>query len=290
MQKILGITLLVLCFFTACNNTDTYRQNPVTVESADVIAETVTEEIVEEAFAVEESVEEDPLIQVEKLLQGTWEYYDSSIGFGEILKFDHGIVDYNSYLDAARDKDSHSQGTYQIIGSNIITTINEHDTSFDYEIVENQLSITYHIDSGYDANTVRIYYQTDTIESDTTKVSSNSTDAEINISTPNLDETSPTEDISMLEENALKKAKSYLDLMPFSYSGLIEQLEYEGFTHSEAVYGADNCGADWYEQAVKKAADYLDLMAFSRSGLIEQLEYEGYTHEQAVYGVEQNGY
>ena len=27
--------------------------------------------------------------------------------------------------------------------------------------------------------------------------------------------------------------------MSFSKSGLIEQLEYEGFTHEQAVYGAD---------------------------------------------------
>lgn len=92
------------------------------------------------------------------------------------------------------------------------------------------------------------------------------------------------------ERNALEKAKDYLRVMPFSYSGLIDQLEYEGFTYSEAVYGADNCGADWYEQAAMKAADYLDIMAFSRDGLIDQLEYEGFTYDQAVYGVEQNGY
>lgn len=92
------------------------------------------------------------------------------------------------------------------------------------------------------------------------------------------------------EKNALRSAGSYLDTMPFSYNGLIEQLEYEGYSHSEAVYGADNCGADWNEQAVKMAASYLDTMSFSRTGLIEQLEYEGFTHDQAVYGVEQNGY
>lgn len=92
------------------------------------------------------------------------------------------------------------------------------------------------------------------------------------------------------EKNALKAAKSYLDYTAFSYTGLIEQLEYEGYSHSEAVYGADNCGADWNEQAAKAAANYLDYTSFSRSSLIEQLEYEGFTHSQAIYGVEQNGY
>lgn len=95
---------------------------------------------------------------------------------------------------------------------------------------------------------------------------------------------------TMGETNALKKAKSYLSHSSFSYERLISQLEYEKFTHEEAVYGADNCGADWNEQAKKKAASYLSHSSFSRERLIEQLEYEGFTHEQAVYGVEQNGY
>lgn len=91
------------------------------------------------------------------------------------------------------------------------------------------------------------------------------------------------------EKNALKSAKSYLDFSAFSRSGLIKQLEFEGYTHDEAVYGVDNVGADWNEQAVKSAKSYLDFSSFSRSGLIKQLEFEGFTHEQAVYGVEQNG-
>ena len=91
------------------------------------------------------------------------------------------------------------------------------------------------------------------------------------------------------QENALKSAQSYLRFSAFSRKGLIEQLEYEGYSHDEAVYGVDNVGADWNEQAVKSAESYLKHSAFSRKGLIEQLEYEGFTHEQAVYGVDQNG-
>ena len=55
------------------------------------------------------------------------------------------------------------------------------------------------------------------------------------------------------EKNALKKAQSYLSFSAFSYNGLIGQLEYEQYSHDEAVYAADNCGADWNEQAVAKA-------------------------------------
>lgn len=89
------------------------------------------------------------------------------------------------------------------------------------------------------------------------------------------------------QSNALSKAKSYLSFMAFSQSGLIEQLEYDGFTPDEATYAVDNCGANWNEQAAKKAQSYLDIMAFSRSGLIDQLEYDGFTAEQAEYGVSQ---
>ena len=86
------------------------------------------------------------------------------------------------------------------------------------------------------------------------------------------------------QKNALRAARSYLDSMAFSYTGLIDQLEYEGFTRSEATYGADKCGADWFEQALKSAIDYLDSSSFSYTGLIDQLEYEGFTAAEATYG------
>jgi hypothetical protein len=39
-------------------------------------------------------------------------------------------------------------------------------------------------------------------------------------------------------EQAVKKAKSYLDFTSFSLSGLVQQLQYDDFTPSEAQYGA----------------------------------------------------
>jgi hypothetical protein len=111
---------------------------------------------------------------------------------------------------------------------------------------------------------------------------------------PNLAPTPTVEENSnkatMGEKNALSKALSYLNIMAFSYSGLIKQLEYEGYTHQEAVYAVDNCEADWNKQAALKAQSYLDIMAFSKDGLIEQLVYEGFTREQAEYGVQAVGY
>ena len=120
-------------------------------------------------------------------------------------------------------------------------------------------------------------------------ISTNKEVSNITIS-DNIENDTPRSNISLSKQNALKKAKDYLEIMPFSYEGLIEQLEYEHYPHEDAVYAADNCGADWNEQAARKARDYIDMMAFSRERLIEQLEYEGFTHEQAVYGVTAVGY
>ena len=86
-------------------------------------------------------------------------------------------------------------------------------------------------------------------------------------------------------QRAAERARQYLQTQPFSRNGLVEQLEYEGFSHEDAAYGADASGADWDEQAVLKAKQYLTTTAFSESGLIEQLVYEGYTQEQAQHGV-----
>jgi hypothetical protein len=43
-------------------------------------------------------------------------------------------------------------------------------------------------------------------------------------------------------EQAWKSAESYLDFTAFSRSGLIDQLEYEGFTTEQATYGVDKTG------------------------------------------------
>ena len=92
------------------------------------------------------------------------------------------------------------------------------------------------------------------------------------------------------EKNALDTAKSYLEYSAFSYDGLVDQLKYEGFSDSEAKYGADNCGADWNEQAARCAKSYMEYSSFSKSGLIDQLEYEGFTRTQAEYGASAVGY
>ena len=103
------------------------------------------------------------------------------------------------------------------------------------------------------------------------------------------DETSYSSTATYGQKNALEKARDYLEVSAFSYTGLIDQLEYVGYSHSEATYGADHCGADWKEQALKKANSYLDYSNFSYSGLVDQLEYVGFSNEEAVYAVDRCG-
>ncbi len=91
------------------------------------------------------------------------------------------------------------------------------------------------------------------------------------------------------QRNARRSAENYLDLTAFSRSGLIKQLEFEGFSNEDAVYGVDHVAVDWNEQAAKSAANYLELTSFSRSGLVEQLLFEGFTQAEAEYGVSTTG-
>lgn len=86
------------------------------------------------------------------------------------------------------------------------------------------------------------------------------------------------------QRNAVRTAKDYLDYTAFSRTGLIQQLEYEGFSTADATFAVDSIAVDWNQQAAKAAKAYLDYSGFSRSGLIDQLEYEGYTPTQAAYG------
>lgn len=97
-------------------------------------------------------------------------------------------------------------------------------------------------------------------------------------------------EMTLEEKNALAAAKSYLDFTAFSKDGLINQLEYEGYSAEACEFAVNNCGADWNEQAAKKAKEYLEISSFSKSSLIDQLEFEGFTSEQAEYGASAVGY
>lgn len=91
------------------------------------------------------------------------------------------------------------------------------------------------------------------------------------------------------QKNAVASAKSYLSFSAFSKSGLVKQLEFEGYSTSEATYAVEQSGADWNEQALKSAKSYLSFSAFSEKGLIKQLEFEGYSSAEAKQAVERCG-
>jgi hypothetical protein len=89
--------------------------------------------------------------------------------------------------------------------------------------------------------------------------------------------------------NAVRLAHEYLQSEAFSLKGLVSQLKYEGFSTSDATYGASHSGANWTKEGVAAAKEYLQSQAFSRRGLVEQLEYDGFTSSQALYGARAAG-
>ena len=95
---------------------------------------------------------------------------------------------------------------------------------------------------------------------------------------------------TLSQRNAIKTARNYLtNCSGFSYSRLIHQLEEcEKFPHEDAVYAADNCGANWNNQALKSAKSYLtNCSGFSYTRLLHQLQScEEFTPEQAKYAVD----
>lgn len=89
---------------------------------------------------------------------------------------------------------------------------------------------------------------------------------------------------------ALEKAGEYLDFMPHSKSGLIEQLEYDKFSNADSNYAANNIDVNWNEQAAKRAKGYLKISPYSKQDLIDQLEYDGFSKEETLFGVTEAGF
>ena len=100
--------------------------------------------------------------------------------------------------------------------------------------------------------------------------------------TVNMDET-------IEPQEALETAKDLLDYAAFSYKGLIEWLEkYEDFCHADAVYAANNCGANWTQEALRQAKECLnDDFGYSYESLLEYLQdIEQFTYSQAKYAAD----
>ena len=65
------------------------------------------------------------------------------------------------------------------------------------------------------------------------------TDAPTTVTT---ESTAPAAPVSSSQRDALESALAYLRYSAFSYAGLVDQLEYEGFTYDQAVHGVNSVG------------------------------------------------
>ncbi len=95
----------------------------------------------------------------------------------------------------------------------------------------------------------------------------------------------PTSRLSGEQRNAVRAAENYLSVMAFSRSGLIEQLQFEGYSRNDATVAVDEVDPDWRQQAAASAREYLSVMPFSRSALIDQLVFDGFSRAEAEFGV-----
>lgn len=89
-------------------------------------------------------------------------------------------------------------------------------------------------------------------------------------------------------ERAAARAAYALEWSDYSYIGMKKYLEDVGFSTDEALYGADNCGADWNEQVVEKLEYYIDFFdEMTREEMLQALADDGFTDEQIAYAAEQ---
>ena len=104
------------------------------------------------------------------------------------------------------------------------------------------------------------------------------------IVTPTTEPSQNTYTVS--QSNAIKRVRSYLQTSSFSRTRLIQQLEYEGFSETDAIFSVDSQNIDWRNQAILRAKSYLRTSSFSRASLIKQLSFEGFSDSDSVYGVD----
>ncbi|WP_297673713.1 hypothetical protein [Slackia sp.] len=98
-------------------------------------------------------------------------------------------------------------------------------------------------------------------------------------------------EVTLSQQNALKQTRDYLTWLHPSYAYLIDWLEtYDGYTHEDAVFAADYCGADWNEQAILCAKDRMSMSGASRDGLAEELRYMQFDNAQIEQALAAVGY
>lgn len=105
-------------------------------------------------------------------------------------------------------------------------------------------------------------------------------------SNTNSQNTTVSNESSSEKMSASDYAKMHLGTYPYSYLGLISQLEEGGgYSHEESVSAADSCGADWNENAVKAAQGFAEFSATNVEELKGLLKDEKFTDEQIEYAI-----
>ncbi|MBF0877242.1 hypothetical protein HKD21_10335 [Gluconobacter cerevisiae] len=101
--------------------------------------------------------------------------------------------------------------------------------------------------------------------------------------------------LTSVQNNAVRSAINYLNMSGFSRAGLIHQLSSDagdGYPVADATVALDSLAVDWNENAVRSAKQYLEVSGFSCKGLIHQLSStagDKYTLGQATYGAHKAG-
>ena len=114
----------------------------------------------------------------------------------------------------------------------------------------------------------------------TSSASKSKTESKVESSKSGSDNDVPTQYQEVIDD-----AKSFIEFGEYSYSGLIEILEFAGYSNDEAEFAALNCNADWNDEAVQCAEAYLDFKTMTKDELYRQLESEGFTKEQINYAL-----
>lgn len=154
-------------------------------------------------------------------------------------------------------------------------------------------------------SSVAINHQADPLGSTSLNSDSPSTDSSITEDSSDPKLTGPTLDkqganpaagsqsaISSETENqkrARLDAKTYYESSWFSRTGMIDQLEFDGFSNADAAYGVDALGVDWALEAEGMADAEIRSDWFSRQGLIDVLVYQGFTDAEATTAVDALG-
>ena len=100
---------------------------------------------------------------------------------------------------------------------------------------------------------------------------------------------------SVIEQNAIKSAKQYLQTQAFSKQGLIDQLASaygDKYPVNVATSAVNSLNVNWNAEAVLAAKQYLHTESFSCQGLIQQLSSsfgEKFTLAQAQYAAHKVG-